>query len=69
MYIVSIIKEIRVMECQGCNDGKGLRIVRSVDDFFNWYGEEKVVSLDIMGGNFWVRDPLNGALPYCIFLN
>jgi hypothetical protein len=53
-----------VMECAQCNDAEGLRIVRAVDDFFNWYGEEKVVELDIKGGNFWMRDPLNGALPY-----
>lgn len=52
-----------VLECQSCNDERGLRIVRAVDDFFSWFGEEKVVELDIKGGNFWQRDPLNGALP------
>ena len=53
-----------VLECSSCNDGKGLRIVRQVDAFFKWHGEEKQVSIDIVGGNSWVRDPLNGALQH-----
>lgn len=53
-----------VLECSSCNDANGLRIVRQVDAFFNWHGEEKKVQLEIRGGNSWVRDPLNGALPH-----
>mmetsp|Transcript_14107 Transcript_14107/g.34974 ORF Transcript_14107/g.34974 Transcript_14107/m.34974 type:complete len:412 (-) Transcript_14107:417-1652(-) len=53
-----------VLECASCNDGKGLRIVRQVDAFFKWHGEETTIELEIRSGNSWVRDPLNGALPF-----
>jgi len=53
-----------VLECSSCNDGKGLRIVRQTDSFFNWNGAERKVEIQMIGGNSWTRDPLNGALAF-----
>eukprot|EP00928_Gymnodinium_smaydae_P017752 TRINITY_DN16786_c2_g1_i1.p1 TRINITY_DN16786_c2_g1~~TRINITY_DN16786_c2_g1_i1.p1 ORF type:complete len:465 (+),score=90.39 TRINITY_DN16786_c2_g1_i1:123-1397(+) len=52
------------IECASCNTGRGLRIVRFVDDTLFWFGEEKVVEVDLLPTAKWKKDPLNSALPF-----
>merc|ERR1712072_386636 len=35
------------LECDECNNGRGLRIIRFTDQLLNWDGTEKRVSLDL----------------------
>jgi len=52
------------LECDECNNGRGLRIIRFTDQLLNWDGTEKRVSLDLAAGKLWKLDPLNAAIPY-----
>lgn len=56
--------DLVTLECDSCNMGGGLRIVRLTDDFLKFNGEEFEVSLTIRTGQQWKRDPLNAALPF-----
>mmetsp|Transcript_89658 Transcript_89658/g.204950 ORF Transcript_89658/g.204950 Transcript_89658/m.204950 type:complete len:230 (+) Transcript_89658:463-1152(+) len=51
------------LDCSSCNNGKGIRIVRYVDELLRWDGSEKTVSVVIAVGHGWKRDPLNAGLP------
>eukprot|EP00386_Alphamonas_edax_P004488 GDKI01014163.1.p1 GENE.GDKI01014163.1~~GDKI01014163.1.p1 ORF type:complete len:388 (-),score=99.74 GDKI01014163.1:184-1347(-) len=52
------------LECQACNYGRGLRLVKFTDSGLNWDGKEKTVSLTLATGNGWKRDPLNAATAF-----
>ena len=52
------------MECSSCNMGRGLRIVRFVDDLLAWDGAEKTVTIPVAANQSWRRDPRNTALPF-----
>lgn len=56
------------MECASCDSGRGLRIVRFVDDddwtgsnFLSWDGYERRVELSLTPLERWKKDPLNAA--------
>jgi len=50
-----------VLECESCNNGDGIRIVRTTDGELSWDGSEKTVEMTVAVGNMWMRDPLNAA--------
>jgi len=59
------------LECQACDSGRGLRIVRFVDDsdwtganYLSWDGSERQVDLVLTPIERWMRDPLNAALNF-----
>jgi hypothetical protein len=52
------------LECDKCNNGNGLRIIRFTDNLLKWDGNEQQVSLTLAAGQLWKFDPLNTALPY-----
>jgi len=52
------------IECASCNSGRGMRIVRFADNGLTWDGTEKVVEVTMAAGHFWIRDPMNAALPF-----
>lgn len=59
------------LECSSCDSGRGLRIVRFVDDsdwtgsnFLSWDGSERQVELTLSPIERWMKDPLNAALNF-----
>jgi len=52
------------LECDSCNSGRGMRIVRFADNGLQWDGSERVVTAPLSANNFWRRDPMNTALPF-----
>lgn len=52
------------LECSGCDSGRGMRLVRFVDETFYWTGDEKVVEVDLLPTGKWKKDPLNSVLPF-----
>jgi len=50
-----------VLECEDCNNGDGIRLVRTTDGSLNWDGSEKTVEISLAAGSMWMRDPLNAA--------
>mmetsp|Transcript_65449 Transcript_65449/g.182145 ORF Transcript_65449/g.182145 Transcript_65449/m.182145 type:complete len:423 (-) Transcript_65449:72-1340(-) len=52
------------IECESCNTGYGLRIVRFIDENFFWEGSEKVVEVDLKPTARWMKDPLNSAMEF-----
>eukprot|EP00397_Hematodinium_sp_SG-2012_P037010 GEMP01040033.1.p1 GENE.GEMP01040033.1~~GEMP01040033.1.p1 ORF type:complete len:393 (+),score=63.61 GEMP01040033.1:54-1181(+) len=50
-----------VLECETCNNGDGIRIVRTTDGSLSWDGSEQTVSIVVALGHMWMRDPLNRA--------
>mmetsp|Transcript_105205 Transcript_105205/g.166071 ORF Transcript_105205/g.166071 Transcript_105205/m.166071 type:complete len:412 (-) Transcript_105205:42-1277(-) len=59
------------LECQSCDSGRGLRLVRFVDDDnwtggnkLRWDGTETLVQLALAPIERWQRDPLNAAMNY-----
>ena len=51
-----------VLECASCNDDKGLRIMRSVDDYFSWFGEEKGDAVEKKDRNDGLRGFINSIV-------
>jgi hypothetical protein len=53
------------LECAACDSGRGLRLVRFVDDLLYWEGgAEQVVELGLTPLEHWQRDPLNAGLNF-----
>lgn len=52
------------LECQSCNSGLGLRIVRFTDEHLTWDGRERRVELRLSPMDKWQSDPLNAALNF-----
>lgn len=52
------------IECESCNTGRGMRIVRFVDETFFWQGDEKNVEVELSPVAKWKKDPLNSALEF-----
>jgi len=59
------------LECDSCDSGRGLRLVRFVDDgdwtggnTLRWDGLETIVQLALTPIERWQRDPLNAALNF-----
>lgn len=48
------------IECETCNTGNGLRIVRFADGTLLWDGGERIVEIPLLPGK-WMKDPLNSA--------
>lgn len=58
-------------ECDSCDSGRGLRIVRFVDEddwsganVLKWDGSERQIDLKLTPMERWMKDPLNSALEY-----
>jgi len=51
------------IDCDSCDSGSGLRIVRYADNGLTWDGAEKTVSIPLHANDFWMRDWKNTALP------
>lgn len=49
------------IECSSCNTGRGLRVVRFVDDKFYWDGDERNIEVELLPTAGWMKDPLNTA--------
>jgi len=61
------------IECASCDSGRGLRIVRFVDDgawtgsnSLSWDGSERQVELVLAPSERWMKDPLNPALNFTV---
>lgn len=59
------------IECASCDSGRGLRIVRFVDDadwkganFLSWDGTEREVEFTLAPIERWMKDPLNAAMNF-----
>lgn len=52
------------LECDSCDSGRRLRIVRYSDELLGWDGSEKTVTIPIKASSSWRRDPLNTAMPF-----
>jgi len=52
------------LECSSCDSGRGIRIVRFLDEHFRWDGREMQVELRLEPSEKWMRDPLNAALDF-----
>lgn len=52
------------LECETCDSGRGLRLVRFLDEHFRWDGRELDVELSLTSSEKWMRDPLNAGLEF-----
>jgi len=59
------------IECDTCDSGRGLRMVRFVDDIdwegdnkLTWNGDERQIELTLAPIERWMKDPLNSALDF-----
>merc|ERR1712150_254391 len=53
-----------VLECASCNSGRGIRLVRFVDELLSWAGEERTVEVPLKPYGLWKRDPQSTTVDF-----